>query len=201
MSTIARGCFVALLAITAPVEAREAQASATQPAASAEVLMQTLNDQLLASRSATATLETWCRDHRLAAEPTILAMPISGAEKPASAEQRRRLDVTATEPLKYRHVLLRCGTRVLSEADIWYVPARLTSEMNRLLETTDTPFGRAVAPLEPYRKTLEVTRHWRPADGGAIPDALFEHRAILYSRDHKPISEVVEVYQRAVLGR
>ena len=33
-----------------------------------------------------------------------------------------------------------------------------------------------------------------------IPAALFEHRAVLYTRDHKPFSEVSEVYQRQVLA-
>jgi hypothetical protein len=110
---------------------------------------------------------------------------------------------------------------VLSEADNWYVPGRLTTEMNRLLETTETPFGRAVQPLGFYRKTMEVRMLWAPLPEGwerqprqavaaaagsrsmvplAIPDALFEHRAVLYTRDHLPFSEVHEVYQRELLA-
>jgi hypothetical protein len=93
-------------------------------------------------------------------------------------------------------------------------------EMNRLLETTDTPFGRAVQPLGPYRRTLEVRMLWAPLPDGwerqpresgaaaaatvagplTIPDALFEHRAVLYTRDHTPFSEVHEVYQRELLA-
>jgi len=42
-------------------------------------LIQTLNADILASRSATASLETWCRDHRLAAEPRIVAQVMPGA--------------------------------------------------------------------------------------------------------------------------
>lgn len=145
-----------------------------------------LNAQLLASRSATQTLETWCK------EPGIQARVLKAAPKPATGEQRRRLEVTATEPVSYRRVELRCGDRVYSEADNWYVPGRLTGEMKRLLETTDTPFGKAVAPLDPYRKTLAVKKLW--------PEALFEHRAVLYTREHKPFSEVREVYQRAILN-
>jgi hypothetical protein len=33
----------------------------------------------------------------------------------------------------------------------------------------------------------------------SIPDSLFEHRAVLYSGDGKPFSEVDEVYRRALL--
>jgi hypothetical protein len=57
-------------------------------------------------------------------------------------------------------VRLTCGDRVLSEADNWYVPARLTPEMNRVLDTTDTAFGRAVQPLNFRRRTLSAKLLW-----------------------------------------
>jgi chorismate-pyruvate lyase len=173
----------------------------------AAALLQTLNAEVLASRSATATLESWCRDHRLASEPRIRAEAVKGAAKEATGEVRERLQVGPEEVVKYRRVRLRCGERVLSEADNWYVPGRLTAEMNRLLETTDTPFGRAVQPLEPYRRTYSMKVLWSPTTGAGqgsgalpIPEGLFEHRAVLYTREHKPFSEVVEVYRRDVLG-
>ena len=106
-------------------------------------LMQTLNADVLGSRSATATLERWCRDHKLADNPMIVAALRRNMHKPATSDQRQRLQVKEDDTVAFRHVQLRCGDRVLSEADNWYVPARLTAEMNRVLETTDTPFGRA----------------------------------------------------------
>jgi len=179
-------------------------------------LMQTLNAEILASRSATATLETWCDTHRLASPARIIADRIQQTAVVPSAEQLRHLEVATAAEVRYRHVKLRCGNRVLSEADNWYVPARLTPEMNRVLDTTDAPFGRVVAPLAPYRQTLSVTLLWLPLPAGweqgaapppaaagqplEIPGALFEHRAILYTKDHRPFSEVVEVYQRDVLA-
>lgn len=179
-------------------------------------LLQTLHAEVLASRSATLTLEGWCRDHSLAKEPTMVAEVVKGVAKVATAKQRERLQVSPDDEVKYRRVRLRCGSRVLSEADNWYVPSRLTAEMNRLLETTDTPFGRAVQPLEPYRRTFAVRVLWSPLPEGwerssslpsmgtngalAIPEALFEHRAVLYTGEHKPFSEVDEVYQRELLA-
>jgi chorismate-pyruvate lyase len=157
--------------------------------------IQALSAQLLSSRSATATLESWCRDHRLADDPRVVAYLVAGASKTPSGEQLRHLDVASGREVKYRHVRLACGTHVLSDADNWYVPARLTAEMNRLLETTDTPFGRAVAPLEPFRKTLSVRILWSDTTT-PIPDVVFEHRAVLYTRDKTPFSEVVERYRR-----
>ena len=180
-------------------------------------LVETLNVELLSSRSATLTLERWCREHRLAeGNAVIVAVVVRGAEaKAATTEQRQRLQVTAGEDVRYRRVQLRCGEAVLSEADNWYVPGRLTAEMNRLLESTDTPFGKVVLALEPYRRTFLVQKLWHALPDGwemgassiekqqvvlAIPQALFEHRAVLYTRDNLPFSEVDEVYQRQVLG-
>ena len=181
-------------------------------------LIETLNAEILASRSATFTLEKWCVDHRLSgdAEPKILARQGNDKAKPATLEQRQRLGVDPSEEIKFRHVQLLCGNRIFSEADNWYVPARLTAEMNRLLETTTTPFGKAVQDLHPYRRTFAATVLWRPLPEGwetkplptlppaaagslPIPDALFEHRAVLYTDAGKPFSEVDEVYQRALL--
>jgi hypothetical protein len=114
-------------------------------------------------------------------------------------------------------VRLRCGSLVLSEAENWYAPGRLTAEMNRALDTTDTPFGRVVAPLEPYRRTFAAQLLWHPLPDGwdrshrraqpcrtsgplAIPRELFEHRALVLGRDNRPIAEVHEVYQRGLLA-
>jgi chorismate-pyruvate lyase len=160
--------------------------------------VQTLNAQLLASRSATATLEAWCRDHHLADDPRIVAHVRSGVDRPPTAEQRQRLDVTGRDAVAYRRVDLECGARVLSRADNWYVPARLTPEMNRILQTTDTPFGKVVAALLPSRETFAVKLWWSDSTQ-PVTETLFEHRAVLYANDRRPFSEVDEMYQRALL--
>jgi hypothetical protein len=217
----ARSLIVAALSLLAGTLAR-AQPPPAWPDTSvarleALALMQTLNAEILGSRSATETLEKWCGDHRLAEEPRIVARIIRGVDKPPATEQKERLQVAGAADVKYRRVQLQCGARVLSEADNWYVPSRLTPEMNRLLETTDAPFGTVVRPLEPSRQTLAVTMLWSPLPEGwdrdgagpppsattgtlAIPDALFAHRAVLYTRDRVPFSEVYEVYQRQILA-
>jgi chorismate-pyruvate lyase len=180
-------------------------------------LLQTLNGEILASSSATRTLEEWCGEHHLADEAKIVARRVPGVRKEPSAEQLQRLGVSDPSAVQYRRVELRCGAHLLSEADNWYVPARLTPEMNALLETTDTPFGKAVQALHPYRRTLAVTNLWSPLLRGwelqprpqpqrptrrtmAIPKELFQHRALLYTADHFPFSEVVETYQSELLA-
>jgi hypothetical protein len=94
----------------------------------------------------------------------------------------------------------RRSKRGAAIAENWYVPGRLTPEMNRLLDTTTTPFGRVVQALEPYRRTFASKMLWSSAASPSPPEALFEHRAVLYTRDNKPFSEVYEIYQRDLLA-
>jgi chorismate-pyruvate lyase len=178
-------------------------------------LLESLNADLLTHDSATLTIERWCADHRLADPARIVAERVSGADKPASAEVREALNVKPDEPLGYRRVRLKCGDHVLSEADNWYVPARLTPAMNHVLEATDTPFGKAVAALHFRRHTLSADLLWRPLpkswemgdasapkESGAltIPNHVLEHRALLSTPDGEPFSEVVETYTGEVLA-
>ena len=177
--------------------------------------METLNAELLASRSATKTLEKWCATHAMAADPEILATRMPGPDKPIDEAQRRRLQVGPADQVRYRHVRLTCGDRLLSEADNWYVPSRLTPEMNHVLDTTETPFGKAVAPLQPTRRTFAAEVLWavlpigwermaHPVDHPEmpldIPPILFEHHAVLYDAEQRPFSEVDEHYARDILS-
>jgi chorismate-pyruvate lyase len=181
----------------------------------AMALLQTLDADLLSHDSATLTLERWCGTHRLAAAPRIVAERVADVDKQPSPEQRQELGVSAGEPVRYRRVKLLCGTLVLSEADNWYVPARLSPEMNKTLDTTNTPFGKVVQPLHFHRHTLSSTLLWLPLPDGwemsavgktagagslTIPPAVLENKAVLSLPDGTPFSEVVETYSNKVLA-
>jgi hypothetical protein len=176
-------------------------------------LMQEASIEILADASATTALERWCREHRLATEPKLVARVLSTDDPGASGEQRARLEVGASEPLRYRRVELRCGERVLSVAENWYVPGRLTEAMNAALAGRHAvrqggASARAVSPDVPRRSALGAlapglgTRGTARAGARplAIPAALFEHRALLYSKAHVPFAEVKETYQRDLLA-
>ena len=177
-------------------------------------LLETLDAELLSHDSATLTLEHWCAAHRLATPATVTAARATDLDKRPSPEQRQELHVSATEPIGYRRVKLSCGPVLLSEADNWYVPSRLTPEMNRILETTDTPFGKVLLPLKFQRHTLSSTmlwsalpEHWEMspipihahADSLQIPESLLQHTAVLTLPDGTPISEVIETYKSGLL--
>jgi hypothetical protein len=177
-------------------------------------LLQTLNAQLLSHDSATLTLDAWCGAHSMASPARIVAEPVHGAQKEPDAQVLQLLGVAA-DAVKYRRVKLHCGAHVLSQADNWYVPARLTAGMNHVLETTDTAFGRAVQDLHFQRHTLAAKLLWSPlpegwemgaalpsasAGGLAIPEQVIEHRAELSLPDGTPFSVVVETYTSEVLA-
>ena len=178
-------------------------------------LLQTLNAELLSHDSATLTLDRWCAVHQLASPAHIAAERVNGVYQAPTDEQRQLLGVSATEPIRYRRVRLICGDHILSEADNWYVPDRLSPEMNRMLDTTDTAFGRAVQNLNFRRRTLSAKLLWSPLpqdwEMGAplpeprgatltIPHEVLEHRAVLTLPDGTPFSEVVETYTSDVLA-
>jgi chorismate-pyruvate lyase len=187
----------------------------------AQALLETFDAELLTHDSATLTLEHWCEVHRLATPPRVAAERVP-LDKPPSPDQRRELGIGPTDTVRYRRVRLRCGSVVLSEADNWYVPARLTDEMNERLDTSDVPFGKVVQALHFQRRTLSSKLLWLPlpdgwemssmagagdadAAGGAgspglvIPPMLLEHRAVLTLPDGTPFSEVVETYTSHIL--
>ncbi len=178
-------------------------------------LIETLNAELLSHSSATLTLERWCSGHGLAPEAKLVARLERGTQKHLEERDRERLAVQTDDQLRYRHVRLFCGDKLLSEADNWYVPGRLTAEMNRLLDETDMPFGRVVRDLDFRRETLSAKLLWSPlperwdvspepslpADSRLeAPDHILEHRAILRSNGGAPFSFVVETYTRDVLA-
>lgn len=208
-----RGKRIAVLALAASVGgAAIAPATlAKEPAAirpsderaGTERLIETLSARLLAAHSATAVLEAWCAERGLAIDPHLTAVRIPGPDKPLSGVQRERLAIGPDEAVRYRRVRLTCGDHVLSVADNWYVPSRLTPEMNTVLETTQTPFGRVVHPLAPSRRNLSLKMLWTPTDIEMPgPDRkLFYVEAVLSTAAGLPFCEVAETYTGAVLAR
>jgi hypothetical protein len=111
-------------------------------------------------------------------------------------------------------VQLACGDRVLSEADNWYLPGRLTAAMNQALDHSDTPFGKVVAPLHFRRHTLSARLLWSPLPKDwdmrglppagkqplVLPHQLLQHRALLEDAQGRPLCALVETYTEQVLA-
>jgi hypothetical protein len=159
----------------------------TGPGAQGPDAVRQLKAELLASPSATQTLTAYCAKLHLADPPVIRALRDRSLDRKADGGVRRLLQVGPGEPVRYRRVRLSCGDQVLSDADNWYVPARLTAEMNSTLDGTDTSFGTVVKPLGFQRRTLGT-------EGLQDGRHVLRVRALLVNRDGLPFSLVQENY-------
>lgn len=199
------------LAATAPAAAQEPGANYVQRLR-LHAELQSLNADLLSRDSATDVLQALC-DRRDPQAARLLARPIEAADDPAAATAaRRQLGAPANEPIRRRRVELVCGETVLSRADNWYLPNRLTQDMNSALETTQTPFGVVVRPLAFQRRTLVARMLFSPLPYGwetqdpaafdvpvAAPANVLQHRALLQTPDGRPFALLIETYTAAVL--
>jgi hypothetical protein len=171
-------------------------AAAQDRRAGGQAELAVLQRDLLSGASATAILGRWCADHHLADPPRIVALRDPGAAAPAPPDVRRRLGAGPGETIAYRRVRLACGERVLSEADNWYLPARLTPQMNQTLDQTDTPFGQAVRALDFHRVTLAARRLWGESAAGEAPPEVLRIEALLVTGRGAPFAVVRETYRR-----
>ena len=195
--------FAALILSSAPAQAEPVLRLGDQAARlEMQARLEQFNANLLHHHSATAVLQAWCDSHGGGPAPQIVARRIRGVEKPADANVRAILQVDATEIVRYRRVELVCGDQVLSEADNWYRAGRLTPEMNRLLDETNTPFGVVASPLGFTRRNLSATLLFNPATAQvpvAVPLQVLRQSAVLATPDGAPLSLVVETYTREIL--
>lgn len=163
----------------------------TAPTSAEDAAVRRLEADLASSPSATQLLTEKCAALKLASPPVIRAVR-EHLDRKASNEVRSALSVGADTRLGYRRVDLTCGTHVLSEADNWYVPERLTPAMNQILDTTEVPFGTVVKPLNFHRKTLKMQ---------ALDEPVLALRvtAVLATGEGVPFSLVIENYARELV--
>ena len=147
--------------------------------------------ELAAGPTATAVLQRRCGDVPVRAEVdrAVTVAP--------NAEQRAKLKVGADDAVGYRRVRLVCGDRLLSVAENWFVPDRLTPEMQRMLAETDRPYGAVIAALSPRRLPIASVRLW--GGEGAAPEAVLRIEALVETGEGLPLALVSETYQRDVL--
>ena len=174
--------------------------------------LQTLNADLLSHDSATAVLQDLC-NRRDPEAPKILAHQVEIPDDlPAANAARRQLGAAANEAVRRRRVELKCGEIILSRADNWYLPGRLTPQMNTDLESTERPFGVVVRPLNFQRRTLSSRLLFNPLPPGweaadpvgfdvpvSVPANVLQHRAWLQTPDGRPFALLIETYSDRVL--
>lgn len=146
--------------------------------------------------SATRALEEWCALRGIGDPAQIRAQVIDATSNDPPESMRRRLRLAPGETFAMRNVRLSCGKTVLSVAWNWYVPERLTPEMNATLRGSDAPFGRVVSPLHFRRQPLEIVRG--QAENCPV-ETISTHRAMLVLPDGRPLAYLIECYTPANL--
>ncbi|WP_157961426.1 hypothetical protein [Microvirga flavescens] len=165
--------------------------------AQAHRLAEKLDARLLAAASATAVLQAWCEEFGIG-EGAVIARCSS---RIPSADDEMFADEwlgVGAEPRSYRKVRLMRGGVVLSDAENWFLPQRLTADMRAALAETETPFGTVVKALKPTRETI-LSRICFSPDEKALPDVILEHRALLRDGAGAPLAVVREHYRATLL--
>lgn len=164
--------------------------------ASAIVGVEALDRHILRGPTVTRALEAWCQMYgigRGSIRSRKLLTLVAAAAFPADLHPDEGAAVS------FRLVELRRGREPLARAEIWYLPDRLPRDIRECLDVTDTPFARAIAPLQPVRQTL-----WRaaPAPQAIAANAvILEHRALILSGDGRRIAATHERFlHRLVSG-
>lgn len=157
-----------------------------------------LQSRIENGNSATLVLDRWCEERGLAPAQSVVADKIADDLITPSAEVAQQLAVPTGEQVVLRHVRLRCGRHVLSEARLWYFPSRMPAEIFTALRTTDIAFGRAVGPLNFKRSSLGARAYYT---NGHLPSVLFDQRAILTLPDGRALAYVHEDYLPGVLDQ
>ncbi|HKR91125.1 hypothetical protein [Novosphingobium sp.] len=146
--------------------------------------------------SATRALEEWCAARGLADPARITASNLGADDRDMPRDARRGLRLKQGDTVAVRHVGLSCGQTVLSVAWNWYLPARLTPQMNETLRSGNAPFGKVVSSLRFRRRPLETMR----GRADICPDGTIStHRAVLVLPDGRPLAYLVECYTQANL--
>jgi chorismate-pyruvate lyase len=150
-------------------------------------LIQDLSMRLIAGATATETLLAWCADHGLSDGPITVDIRQRFAPAIVPDDVLPALKLDRCEGISYRHVQLMRGSLPLAAAENWFVPQRLTADMNEALTRTNVPFGRVVAPLHPFRRTLAA--HLQPHS-----EIILVQKAVILSEAGTALAFVKESY-------
>jgi uncharacterized protein YjiS (DUF1127 family) len=178
--------------------------------ANVAALVRELSNHILHASTATEALHAWCAARGLSAGPITAVKQDPDQRRHPDDDMLDELRPERHERIAYRCVRLVRGLVILSEADNWFIPGRLPPEVRDLLETTDVPFGAAVARLQPSRRTYfvsypELSTASEAGTGDSPPGLspsmpILEHKAIVLDRNRQPLSVVSERYCAVLLS-
>ena len=172
-------------------------------AANPTAVVRELSASLLRASTAREALFFWCEAHGISSGPITVVRrepkELNDPDDDMLEELRPRRD----ECIAHRSVRLMRGRILLSEADDWFIPDRLPTDIGGVLEATNAPFGAAVARLWPSRRTYFVSfAEWMTDDTGnagrlaslSSSMTILEHKTVVADRNRRPLSVTSERY-------
>lgn len=115
-----------------------------------------LCETLLTTFSVTAALQVWCEVRGLGEGDLFSDVKPESGKLDLPPLGRDLLRPKDEEPVRHRAITLTRGDVPLLDADNWYMPSRLPIRAQVLLDTTDTPFGAALAGTLQNRETFSA---------------------------------------------
>ena len=163
----------------------------------AEMLTQ-LNQRLVHTKNAPATLGHWC--HRQLADTAELTVEQEDKrQRQALADVYDALKISPSTPVNYLKQRFVCGGKVIAVFDHWYRADLMTPTMTKALAEHNKPLGSIARDAGFFRRSLSNNPLW--PDEGALPVFVLEHQAVIYRSDNTPFSLVQEHYTRQLLPR
>jgi chorismate-pyruvate lyase len=167
-------------------------------------LAHALSERILAASSATFELERWCMERGIGDGRIVAVRNRAARAKTLDDGSREAAYPRSYAENRFRRVKLATSGIAVVDALNWYFPSRLTGEMRELLDTTDVAFGRAIAALDPRRRTFLVRHRTREqlAEARRSQDmarTIFEHRALVLGSDGALLAVVHERFCAALL--
>lgn len=147
-----------------------------------------LEEALNQRQSATATLQNFCNtniyiDHIDINNKNIIP-----------DEVIKKLNISDNNTIKIRHVHLKCAHIIYSDAWNYYVPSRLPNKTQKILLTTNIPFGRALGEKNFLRLPLSQQ------ESSLKPPFILQNRAVLFDKtNHLPLAFIIENYTKNAL--
>lgn len=115
-----------------------------------------LCETLLTTFSVTAALQVWCEMRGLGHGNLYADLHANSGQLELPPLGVNMLLPKDGETVRHRAITLMRGDVPLHNADNWYIPDRLPEHARVLLETTDTPFGKALEGTMQNRETFSI---------------------------------------------
>jgi hypothetical protein len=227
MNGLPRGLICALISLAAVSTAAATQRSTATPGFAgwptditarleATIFLQSLDVELLTSDTEELALDRWCTVHGLLSGSEMRIDRVIDAEESPSEAQRRTLAVSGNERVRHRKIRALCGATVVLEADEWFLPASVSSQLDAQLENSNWPFDANVEALHFKRRILSDTLLWpqlpelqrSPSEKGGpatqavqpLPAWVLKHHVLVMLPDGRPFAEIQENYTGSLLA-